>query len=472
MPFVDETAQREQEQRMSRYEYVPESSFGQVFSVSLGQVFDEESMISGALNREGWQERQRAVSQLIADGRVNRKDYQDRRGRFDYNQLAKDLDNPSVKTDAQLNEERNALLASRREFAQDVQERGSGLAQFLGAANGYILDPISIATLPVATASVGAKSLGVVGKALLTARNAAVVEGSTELLIQSFVYQHKQNIDSPYTEMDAVANIAMAAGGGGLLGFAAGGISGYIKSVREKVAQLEADELTPDVMAADSSLASLKRTVDDSPEVNFKEVEDTFRANTRTELAAQAANRLDDVEVKKLRAELDDISKAADVIPNVKQRADDINAQLKANEAAKAAKSDLETLDRGELPKGYEQKLAQAKSKAEIDNQTDYLRGMEEKRRITNEPSVSPAKFERAPQPEPPAAKTISREREALRNMGIEAEYDANMDAFSRLDEGARIVDEAGEVVDAKAFVSDIDDQLDGLESILVCARG
>ena len=112
MPFVDETAQREQEQRMTRYEYVPESSFGQVFSVSLGQVFDEESMISGALNREGWQDRQRAVSQLIADGRVNKKDYQDRRGKFDYDQLAKDLGDPSVKTDSQLNEERNALQFS------------------------------------------------------------------------------------------------------------------------------------------------------------------------------------------------------------------------------------------------------------------------------------------------------------------------------------------------------------------------
>jgi len=45
---------------------------------------------------------------------LNRDDYLDRRGRFDWNRAAIDLDDPNIKTDDVLEVERRDMLASRR----------------------------------------------------------------------------------------------------------------------------------------------------------------------------------------------------------------------------------------------------------------------------------------------------------------------------------------------------------------------
>ena len=233
MPFVYEQDRRKQQQMIPQPRELPEpASFAEAYSAAFQYAVDEEMSISGVLNRQGWRQRSEAVQQLIDDGQLERDQYADPRGRLDYNRLAEDFE--TVKSDAQLREERKEFLRQRREQNQDVMERGSGLAQFAGMGSAFIIDPVNLATLPFSSAVGAARSLSWVGRGLLTARREAALSAAAELAIQPLVYQHKSDIDSPYSWRDAVANIGLAATGSAGLGFASGGIAGYLKSVRAK----------------------------------------------------------------------------------------------------------------------------------------------------------------------------------------------------------------------------------------------
>lgn len=362
MPYLSQTDLREKQQSIKPFE--KRSTFSDTFGASLGMTIDEDLSISGALNREGWDSRRQQVRTLIDNGEIDRDRYTDRRGRFDYNRLASERED--VKGDEQLNEERREVLARRRKYAESVIEKGNGLAQFLGAANAFVLDPISIATIPIATAATGAKSLSVAARALLTARNTAVIEGAAEIGIQGFVYEHKQDIDSPYTEIDAIKNIAAAAVGAGAIGGVTGGISGYLSKVKELG---EGIEKTPEVQQAFDQIERLERT-------------------------------LEGIEPEK---------------------------------------------------------------------QVDFLNELEAQRKVTGAPTRTQEQYaEIEPDFEP--AQTVGRQSEILERTGTKQDFDLAMDEFSRLD--APMVIEGDELIDGKAFMKTIDEDMDGLESVLVCTRG
>jgi len=253
MPFVSGKESRELTQGLTPYDSsTAATDFGEVFAASLGQVIDEDLTISHSLNREGWEERRSLTAEAINTDQVDRHKYMDRRGKFDYDRLAQEMPELGLKSDQVLADERNALLAQRRGYAQDVIERGSGIAQFLGAANAYMLDPVNIATIGVATASVSAKSLSVLGRALMVGRNEAALNAASELMIQPFVYGHKQEIDSPYAASDAIKNIAFAAAGGAVFGSAVGGISGVIGKSAKASKGIEPNIVARDAQEPDS----------------------------------------------------------------------------------------------------------------------------------------------------------------------------------------------------------------------------
>jgi hypothetical protein len=260
MPFINETDRRTVLQEATPDINVPTPGFSETFSASVGLTIDENLSISQSLNREGWQDRQELIRKKIDEDALNRDDYMDRRGRFDYNRAATDLNDPQIKTDQVLEQERRDMLGRRRKYAEDVIERGNGMAQFLGMANAYMLDPISIATMPIALPATTAKSLSIVGRSLLAARNAAVIETATELAIQPFVYEHKQDIESPYTYKDALTNIAGAAIGASALGGVAGGVSGYLRKVRGEVESKGV--ITPEVESALENMARMQESID------------------------------------------------------------------------------------------------------------------------------------------------------------------------------------------------------------------
>lgn len=259
MPFVSHK-DRKQDRPIFQEEYTPEADFGEVFAAGVGITFDEELSISSALNREGWSDRRKQVQKMIDDGVINREDYikRTRRGsKFQYDKLAKEFEN--VKSTAELEEERKALLRSRREYAEDVFSRGSGVARFLGQATGYMLDPLSVATMPISYSTNGARGLAAIGQAAI---KAGATEMAVETGIQAFVFDHKHDIDSPYDWQDALSNIATAGAGAALLGGAGVGVREWIGSVRGKAKALPVSE---QLDFADETLARVEDTLRDNP---------------------------------------------------------------------------------------------------------------------------------------------------------------------------------------------------------------
>mgnify|MGYP000184931250 FL=1 len=255
MTFIHESDRRQREQqRLEPVEARPEAGWGETYTAAFQYAVDEELSISGALNKEGLRQRRAALRDLIDQGEVNIQDYVDRRGRVDYDRLSQQYD--VIKSTETIAEERREMLRKRREQNQDVMERGNGFAQFLGMASAFALDPINLATLPVSSAGVAARSLSWVGKGLLVARREAALNVATELAIQPLVFQHKSDIESPYSWRDAVANIGMAAAGGAGLGFVSGGVSGYLRAVRDKAAPFLQDK------ESELALRSLADTAD------------------------------------------------------------------------------------------------------------------------------------------------------------------------------------------------------------------
>ncbi|MBQ0795758.1 hypothetical protein [Zhongshania sp.] len=261
MPFLGDFQQRRIDdtlQPMQEYSELP--TWDESFGAALGVAIDEELSISSALNRQGWAQRRDQVRGLIDSGEVDHKRYSDRRGRFDYDRLAAERDD--IKSDSVLGEERKQMLASRRTYAESVLKDAPMSARFLGSANAYLLDPISIATMPISAAPTAAKSLSVLSRASQFAGRGALLEGLSETAIQAFVFDHKNEIDSPHSVQDAIAAIATAATGGAVLNGLAGGIGGYLRAVRE---QVDPAKLNPTEKKAFEYVQRTEDILDSSP---------------------------------------------------------------------------------------------------------------------------------------------------------------------------------------------------------------
>lgn len=247
MPFISESGRRGLEERVADVPlFSPEvqldPTFGETFSAAVGLTIDENLSISRLLNQEMFNERNNNTRMLIDEGVVDPKRYEYNDGTFDYNRLSMDLDGTEyggmVKPDSILRQERNEMLANRREYAEAVLGQGSGMAQFLGSATAYMLDPINIATMPIATVAVAAKGLTAYNLALNAAgRTAAITAGSEAAIQLGFVYQYKQEIESPYSTENALAAIAAAGVGGAAIGAIQGGIVGAFRAAKDRTAQ-------------------------------------------------------------------------------------------------------------------------------------------------------------------------------------------------------------------------------------------
>jgi len=292
-------------------EFAPKSSFGDVYATSIGQTFDEELSISSKLNREGWSDRKRIVEGLIDSGALDKSKYSRsslptpsslgglHSAQFDYE--AASLDFEEIKDHKTLSEERNQLLKMRRDYANDVFERGSGTARFLGAATAFMLDPISIATMPIGYSVGAAKGLRAVGKAAL---KIGATEMAVETGIQAFVFDHKEEIDSPYGYQDAITNIGTAALGSALLGGTAMGIKEYISHVRLKTKDLPDSE---QLQFADETLARLEETLSHNPLRKEKVINDAeYKGfDVDTVYYHGTSNEFDEFDIKKMGSSTD-----------------------------------------------------------------------------------------------------------------------------------------------------------------------
>ena len=100
----------------------------------------------------------------------------------------------------------------------------------------------------------------------------------------------------------------------------------------------------------------------------------------------------------------------------------------------------------------------------------EIFRAYEKKLAEFNEPSRRYENYVQ-PQPQKPAPATVtSRERELLEANGLAQDYDAAIQAFDNLETKSLMID--GEMVDAGAIVKGLDEDIEGIESVLECVLG
>ena len=523
-------------------EYIEIPDFSEVFNASVGLAIDEGLSISGYLNNELYRERTYRVNVLREEGFDVQK-YRDRKGRMDYDRLSRDTNN-YIETDSVLREKRNEKLRQRREYAEDVIDRGSGYAQFFGMATGFMLDPINIATLPIATAGVSAKGLGVLASAMNVAGREAALATAAELAIQPLVYSHKLDIESPYSTEEALMAIGGAAIGGGLLGGVAGGLAGYFRKVGQKSREvLEPEINSPEEMA----IVTIERVAEDIEAIKESTIYSDM-ANDYAEIIASYDRYVDDITpplaesrdklIRNVQQEIDTLEKQ----PKFGRKISEYgglnqeswfkesglnkkefgslkggfgkpfwrsgNAGLTPDQLAERLVEDgyISGYDQGEaiafvddllrmgdriadpdaevrlidlkesldsLSKTSDEDLAAFYEEAvvrDMENDLQILQEYEAKRTRFNEPSRAMENYF-DPEPQKPAPATATeRQRDILERNGLAEDYDAAVQAFDNLEDPQLFVD--GEFISAKDVTKQLDDEIEGINSVLECTLG
>ena len=587
MAFVSRRDLRDFNQRVTPYEPVAdveETGLSEVFAAAFGQVVDEELSISSFLNMGQFDERKEKVKALVDDG-LDINAYTDISGVIDYDRISRDTG--KIDTDASLFFKRNELLAKRRNERADVMERGSGFAQFFGMATGYMLDPITIATLPIATAGVSLKSMGVLASAMTVGKREAGLALASELAIQPLVYKHKHDIDSPYSTEEALTNIAIAATGAGALGAFTGGLVGYFNKIGrsaidegvvapnsvEAMAVEQLQRVGEDIQAVKQVLTGsrtviqregqpdevITQTLDEMRGIDELAMSETIARNSRmaddyaeamsaferesaaftAELAASKAR-----ELKQIAKDVDKVSKSPKFGRLISEYGGLNQAAWKSEAGMSKAQSGSlkggfqkpfwrsgnagltpeklaeKLMEDGHIPTraigaGYDNRdavefvedllsagdrfvdpnvearlleLDQAEqslnkvadedldpffvdvNEKNINVDIEIFKTYERKREEFNEQSLS-NEFFQEPRPQKAAPATVTaREREILEANGLAEDYDADMRAFDNLETKSLMVD--GEMVDAGAIVKGLDEDIEGIESVLECALG
>jgi len=404
---------------------LPAASFGETFSASFGLAQDEMLSTSSMFNHEAYFDRQKEVRKLKVSG-FDFDPYTNEKGQLDYYRLSQDVE--SIKSNGEVRSERNAMLADRRAYAEDVMQRGPGLATFAGMGTAMMFtDPINLATLPIGFGT-AAKGLSVLAHTLRGARNTAAVAVASELAIQPLVYNHKHDINSPYEVQDAINVIGITAVTAGILGGAIGGVSGYFTRTAE-VAAAEAIRFTrigrqipanvygkgfsiyPDPMqfvkltptgATANKFVKFTPTgkIDPRYRPTFESVSPEIIAKAKVELAGLAAAKLSRGRVKAIEKEILELSqsrnkltranimrnstgkiittqaisaknkkirtKRANEAAELQAKIDKLQAKLKTNEGFARAEADLNKLNQGIIPAPIQKEIDAVLKQSEV----------------------------------------------------------------------------------------------------------
>jgi hypothetical protein len=354
----------------------PDPSFAETFRASRDYAADEMLSISHAFNNEAYFDRHKQIREMKSAG-FDFDPYTNEKGQLDYDRIANDTG--LIKSNGQLRTERNEMLAERRAYAQDVMDRGPGLASFAGMSTSLMFgEPINVATLPVSFGT-AAKGLSVMAHAFRGVRNTAGLAVATELAIQPLVYNHKHDINSPYEMSDAIANIATVALTAGALGGTLGGIGGYFTRAAEVAAEEAAAAMR---FTSFSPLAPAGTRMRYPPDYTMRidtrptyfEAGKVVLEKATEELTELAGKRLSNAQVKAIKAEQRELTerilkldaprarggrtpKADKKIETAKARLIELDGQLDVHDSAKAARADLSRIEQGIIPSRYDQQI-------------------------------------------------------------------------------------------------------------------
>lgn len=253
-----------------------------------------------------------------------------------------------------------------------------------------------------------------------------------------------------------------------------------IAAIQEKIARINQTlEVDRKGGTAEASLSRLEQGI--LPEAAQKQLDDFILQKTTPEgesmfLLSRWAENLR--AQKGFRAEevfLGAVAKTTDNVSGIKaaglQAIDERLAEMKA---AEANASDIEKLqnlrNRIDTDEGDIVDLVANIRQENINADAAILRENELFRQQMDDYTVTQDMFVGPPKPLAPRAKATNLERNALDADGMGKNFDEDMANYNNLDTRYAIVD--GKLVDGEQVIKELDDDLDGLESIMRCSIG
>ena len=232
-----------------------DSTLGENFGASVGEMFDEYSSFSPLLNNGNYGERDDQVKRMIDDGTIpediikGRQKYNTNgnipRLENDYSALAEwaneNLDmQAQLHTDIELKEMRNEEMEVKRKYREDIFSRattGGKVVGFGGMILGGSLDPVAAAGgFVVGGAKVGA----IAASRALYARGLAArgfVGGvASQAAVEPFIMAWQEETNGEYTIGQSIANLAIAGVFSGALTGTVG-LFGHASALRSQAAR-------------------------------------------------------------------------------------------------------------------------------------------------------------------------------------------------------------------------------------------
>lgn len=207
-----------------------------------------------------------------------------------------------VASDERLGEEFKREAARLRTGEQNVMQRGSGWATFLGQAGATFTDPLVFLTAPFGGAEAGAAK-SVLGAAVRIGATEGAIAAAAEIPIQAEVLRFKREIESPWTYKDSAMNVLAAGAGGAVIGgVVGGGAIGAKKALERYRAAKAAGQViaTPDLEDAATALDDTVSLHEQNPleveGVRFEEAhEQAFETARAQEATGQPVNVTEEV---------------------------------------------------------------------------------------------------------------------------------------------------------------------------------
>jgi len=262
-----------------------------------------------------------------------------------------------------------------------------------------------------------------------------------------------------------------------------------IKAIQEKINNLNKTlEKDRKSSAAEASISRLEQGI--LPESAQKKLDDFILQKTTAEtesiyllarvgenLRAQKGFRAEEVFLGGIAKVMDDLPKIFDGTEPLDIKAIGLKAvdeRLDEMKAANANASNIAKLEniRNRIlsDEGDGLELLNNVKQENIELDAAILKENEAFRQQMDDYTISPDAFVGPPKPPAPRAKTTSLERSALDSDGMGKNFDEDMANYNNLETKYAIVD--GQLVDATKVIKELDDDLEGLESIMRCSIG
>jgi len=262
-----------------------------------------------------------------------------------------------------------------------------------------------------------------------------------------------------------------------------------IKAIQEKINNLNKTlEKDRKSSAAEASISRLEQGI--LPESAQKKLDDFILQKTTAEtesiyllarvgenLRAQKGFRAEEVFLGGIAKVMDDLPKIFDGTEPLDIKAIGLKAvdeRLDEMKATNANASDIAKLEniRNRIlsDEGDGLELLNNVKQENIELDAAILKENEAFRQQMDDYTISPDAFVGPPKPPAPRAKTTSLERSALDSDGMGKNFDEDMANYNNLETKYAIVD--GQLVDATKVIKELDDDLEGLESIMRCSIG